>query len=236
MEQIVLEAKERSEKGKTVIKHSRREGWIPAVVYGRKSDTQLLFIPVAALDKALHRGAAHKIINLEIAGKNGKDEKPCVIHEIQRDVFGKRVLHIDFHQISMEEKITAKIPLTLKGEAPGIKEGGVLDHVLWEVEVKALPLTLPEKLTADISGLLINQSIHVRDIPLPEGVEILEDSSEVVAVIHPPRVEEVVAAPVVEAAVAVAPAQPEVISKGKKEEEGVPEKAPEKAKEEKPKK
>jgi len=238
MEQIALDAAKRNETGKTHVRKSRQNGIIPAVLYGKKTETISIAVEKKALEKVLGHGAAHKIVNLKIKSENSPfEEKLCVIHEIQRDTFGTRVLHVDFHHISMEEKLTTKVPVALEGEgeAPGIREGGILDHVLWEIEIRALPLNLPEKLTVNISHLSIHQSIHVKDIPLPQGVEILEDSEEIVAVIHPPRVEEmpvVAAAPTEGAAPSAgtagapattggtAPAQPEVISKGKKEEVG----------------
>jgi large subunit ribosomal protein L25 len=218
METIALEAKKRKEKGKVAAKLFRQKGLIPGVVFGKKTPSLPLLIPRQSLEKALYLGAAHKIVNLKIETEHSKEEKMCVIQEIQRDVFGKQVLHVDFHEISMEEKITSKVPLELVGTPKGVKAGGILDHVLWEVEVKALPIKMPEKITLDVSGLDITQSLHVKDIKPPEGVEILEDPEEIVVVLHPPRVEEV---PGAEGTVAQpsTPAQPEVISKGKKETE-----------------
>lgn len=235
MQQISLQAKARTEKGKSSARKARGEGIVPAVIYGKNMDSIPLSIQISALEKALSRGAAHKIVKLQIDRQGNSDEKLCVIHEIQKDTFGMRVLHVDFHHISMEEKITAKVPIRLHGEPQGAKAGGVLDHVLWEVEVEALPLNLPEKLEADVSSLGFHQAIHLKDLVLPEGVEILEDPEEIVAVVHPPRTEETpaVAAVAAEGAAATTTAatsaQPEVISKGKKEEEEAEEK-PDKAK------
>lgn len=235
MEQITLAATKRPERGKVHARLARSKGAVPAIIYGKKMDTVPLSIQAQALEKALAHGAAHKIVNLKIETGGAREEKLCLIHEIQKDVFGRRLLHVDFHHISMQDKITAKVPVELKGEPTGAKEGGILDHVLWELEVEALPANLPEKLTADVSSLAINQALHVKDVKLPEGVEVLDDPEEVVAVVHPPRAEEVaVAAPSAEgttAEAAATPAQPEVISKGKKEEDLVEEKPekPEKA-------
>lgn len=228
MQQLILEAKKRDVKGKSSVRKARTDGFVPGIVYGNKVDNIRVSIALPALVKAMAQGAAHKIINLKIDSAKKADEKLCVIHEIQRDTFGKKILHVDFHHISMDKKITASVPIELHGTPAGQKDGGILEQVIWEVEVEALPLNLPEKLTADVSPLVIHQSIHLNDLALPEGVEILEKPEEIVAIVHPPRAEEVIA-PVAPAEGAVAvPAQPEVIAKGKKEEEGaVPEeKAP----------
>lgn len=222
MKQISLDAKKREETGKTLVKLSRRQALIPGVVYGKKTKSLPIVIGLKELEKILIQGAAHKIVKLQIASNGAHQEKMCMIQEIQRDALGSRILHVDFHHISMEEKIEATVPLSLQGDPAGLKEGGVLDHVLWEIEVKALPMNLPEKLTLDVSALLINQSLHVKDIPVPEGVEVIHNLEEVVVVVHPPRVEELptaVATTAEAGAAAAAPAQPEVISKGKKEEE-----------------
>jgi large subunit ribosomal protein L25 len=229
MEQIVLEVEKREETGKVAAKLLRQKGLIPVVLYGKKTKTFPLKIQAATFKKVLEKGGVHKIFNLKVSTDHSSEEKTCVIQEIQKDPFGKIILHVDFHEISMQDKIKSKIPLELTGTSPGIKEGGIVDHVLWEVEVESLPLNLPEKILIDISTLTINQSLHVRDIKPLEGVEILNDPEEVLVVIHPPRTEEAPAA--AEATLAVqpaAPTQPEVISKGKKEEEETPEEKPKK--------
>lgn len=226
MQTIALDAKKREEKGKVAAKVLRQGGQVPAVVFGKKTESLPLSVPTQHLEKALHSGAAHKIVNLKI--ENG-GEKMCVILEVQRDTFGKKLLHVDFHEISMEEKIASQVPVELLGTPVGVRDGGIIDHVMREVEVRALPLALPEKLTLDVSSLTIHQSLHVKDLKPPEGAEILHDAEDVVVVVHPPRVEEApVAVATAEGAAATAApaasAQPEVITKGKKEEEGAEEK------------
>lgn len=223
MEQITLEAKKRSDCGKGESRKLRRENIIPAVIYGKDMPPLTLTLLRRDLAKILAKGATHKLINLQIDENGSPIQKLCLIQELQRDVFQKRVLHVDFHQISLTEKITATIPLKLTGEAKGVKNGGILDHVLWEVEVEALPTQIPEIFMLDISGLEIGHSLHIKEIPIPADVKLLAPPDEVVAVVHPPRVEAVAAVTEVAAA-----AQPEVITKGKGEEE-----APAKEKEKK---
>lgn len=215
MEQITIETSLRLEYGKKESKKLRKFELIPAVIYGKDSPPVSLTIARKELAKALQSGATHKLINLQINNNESPTQKLCLIHAIQRDPLQKRVLHVDFRQISLTEKITAIIPLKLAGEPKGLKSGGILDHVIWEIPVLALPTQMPEVLTLDVTNLGIGHSIHVKDIPISEGVKILEEPDKVAVVVHPPKVE--VAPSPIEGA--VTPAQPEVISKGKPEKE-----------------
>lgn len=236
MEQLLLKAELREEKGKEKSKKIRFFGNIPGIVYGRGMDNVMVKIPEIEVSKALktHAGA-NIVINLNIDGYKDK-EVTVMISEIQRDVFQKKILHVDFHKISLDEKVEVSVPVKLIGDAIGIKEGGVLDHVMWEVEIEALPMQIPKELELDISAMAIGDSLQVKDIKFPEGVTPKADLDEAVVIIHHPKAEEVaaVAAPVegeagaegAPAAVAAAPAaevktsvQPEIIKKGKKEEE-----------------
>lgn len=217
MEQVVLEARARKERGKIQSNRLRKSGYVPGVIYGRSMEALSIQIQDKEMRKVLAKGGSHKLINVKI---NGNDSPLlCLIQEVQKDPIQKEILHVDLHQISMDETISVTVPVHLKGEAPGVSEGGVLDHVLWEMEVEALPTQLPESVTVDISQLTIGHPIHVKEVPLPEGVKTLEEPEAVVVVVHPPRVE-VVEAPAVEALAAAAPAptQPEVITKGKEKE------------------
>ena len=220
MEQIVLDAKMRDGLGKGNSRQLRREELIPAVIYGRDMEPLTLTLTRRDLAKVLVKGAAHKLINLQIENNGSSTQKLCMIQELQRDIFQKRVLHVDFHQVSLTEKITATIPVKLVGDAKGVKNGGILDHVLWEVLVEALPRELPEEIVINVADLEVGHSVHVKEIPTAEGVKILASPDDVVVVVHPPKVE---VAPAAAEPGALAPAQPEVIGKGAKaEEEGVP--------------
>lgn len=237
MEQLLLKAELREEKGKEKSKKIRFAGDVPAVVYGRGMDNVMVRLPEILMAKALktHAGA-NVIINLNINGYKEK-EVTVMISEIQRDVFQKKIIHVDFHKISLDEKVEVSVKVKLVGDAIGIKEGGVLDHVMWEIEIEALPMQIPQELELDISAMAIGDSLQVKDIKFPEGVTPKADLDEAVVIIHHPKAEEVaaVAAPVegeagaegAPAAAAAAPAaevktsgaSPEVIKKGKKEEE-----------------
>lgn len=233
MEQLLLKAELREEKGKEKSKKLRFKDEIPCIVYGKGIDNITAKVLEKELQKALktHAGA-NVIINLDIEGYKEK-ELTVMISEIQRDVFQKKILHIDFHKISLDETVEVAIPVKLIGESLGVKEGGVLDHVLWEVDIEALPMQIPKEVELDISALAIGDSLHVRDIKFPEGVMPKAGADEVVVIIHAPKAEEVAAPvaaegeegaaapPAVPAAGAEAKtaAEPEVIKKGKKEEE-----------------
>ena len=237
MEQLLLKAELREGKGKEKSKKVRFAGEVPAVVYGRGMDNVTVRLPEIDIAKALKTDAgANVIINLNINGYKEKDVT-VMISEIQRDVFQKKIIHVDFHKISLDEKVEVSVPVKLIGDAIGVKDGGVLDHVMWEIEIESLPMQIPQELELDISALAIGDSLQVKDIKFPEGVAPKADLEEAVVIIHHPKAEEAaaVAAPVegeapaegaAPAAAAAAPAaevktaaQPEVIKKGKKEEE-----------------
>ncbi|MBU1006350.1 MAG: 50S ribosomal protein L25, partial [Candidatus Omnitrophica bacterium] len=155
-----------------------------------------------------------------------------VLKEVQKDPIKDCLLHVDFQEISLTETLKVNVPIAAKGEAIGVKQdGGVLQHILWEVEVQCLPTNIPEKIEINISGLKMGDALHVKDIVMPEGVKILEDPEAVVfSVEHPKKVEDVIAA-----SAEGAMEEPEVIKekKEKPEDEAEGEEAEKPKKEEK---
>ncbi|MEW6009616.1 MAG: 50S ribosomal protein L25 [Candidatus Omnitrophota bacterium] len=237
MEEIQLEVTLRKEVGRSKARALRRANMIPAVVYGEK-----LNFPVnvnkSQFQKAIgSRSAENVIMNLKLIDEASKIKKPkehsVIIKDIQYDpVFGS-ILHVDFNEISLTKELVVKVPLVAKGDPVGVKQdGGVLQHQVWELEIKCLPKNLPKNLEADVTNLKIGDSIHLRDLKLPEGVTALQDQDMVVLSVVPPT--KVEAAPVAEE-VAVASEEvkeePEVIKEKKKEEEEAAPEAKEKAKE-----
>lgn len=238
MEQVLLKAGKREEKGKEKCKKIRVKGNVPAIVYGKSVDSMPIAVTEKDFTKVLKTESGQNvIINLQIDENKDKDFL-VMVSEIQRDVFQKKILHVDFHKISLDEKVTVSIPVKLIGESLGVKEGGVLDHVLWQIEIETLPMQIPEHVEADISELKIGDSLHVKDIKFPEGVTTTAELEDAVVIIHHPKAEEVAApvaavegeaeaVPAVAAAAAVAAPEakaaggggPEIIKKGKKEEE-----------------
>ena len=223
MEQSELVVCLREKKGKQANKKLRKSGYIPAVVYGSKEEPIVVSCEELSLKNILHTSAGGNVIfSLKIMDKDAKKEQKTetvMIKEMQQDPIKEDILHIDFNHISLTEKITVKIPVEIKGEAAGVKMGGLVEHVLWEVEVECLPADIPEKISLNISELEIGQSLQVKDIPAIEGVEILVDPEQTVVAVEAPKAEE--EAVVSEVEEDIEQAEPEVIKQ--KEEPESPE-------------
>jgi len=214
MEQQLLEAKLRTKKGKVYSRKLRKEGLIPAVLYGGSKDPLPVEVNIRDLERIFLSGeGSNIIINLQFSNVNGNPVEAVLIKDFQQDPVTSAFLHVDFLRVSLKEKITAHVPLVLVGEAPGVKETGILEHFLRELTIRCLPLEIPRHIEVDVSQLKIGESIHARDLKVPKGIEVLSDPDQVVVTIGVPsklEVEEVVAAPTV--------TEPEVIGKGKEEE------------------
>ena len=198
MDFVDLNANIREGRGKELNKKLRTEGLVPSVVYKKGEDSVILKIDKKNLSKALHTEAGENvIIKLHIDDAKKKQSRTVVVKEVQRDPVKDHLLHVDFQEISLTEKLKVKVPIAGKGEAIGVKqEEGVLQQVLWEVEVECLPANIPEKIEVDISNLKIGDTIHIKDVQPPEGVEVLDDPEGVVfSVEHAKAVEEIIAAP-----------------------------------------
>lgn len=221
MKDVILAAKVRQEKGTHLARRMRNSGVIPAVLYGSNEGAVSLAIGERDFQKVIHGATGENVIlNLKIDDEQ-KGDKTAIVKEIQRDPVNQRIVHVDFKAISLKEKIKVNVPIQTIGEAPGIKEGGVLEYFLRELEIECLPTNIPEHITVDVSTLGINASVHVRDLVLPDkDVRIVTPGDRMLVSIVPPTVLEE-KAPAADAVVAeVAPVEPEVIKKGKKEGEG----------------
>lgn len=223
MERIKIKVNSREEKGKEAIKKLRKQGLVPAVVYS--SDTNItLLIPSTSLNvlRLMHY-SENAIIDMEIEGNAKIKTMPVFIKDIQFDPITDKVIHIDFLKVSLKEKIKVHVPIVLKGEAKGVKEdGGVLDQVLRDLEIEALPLDVPEKIEVDISGLKIGDSLHVENLTIPANVKVITDLKTTfvsVAAKEEEPEEEVVGAE-------GAPVEPEVIKEKKEEKAPGEEKKP----------
>ena len=211
METTKLKASERKDFSKSETRRIRSEGIIPGVFYSKNN--QLIHISVA--DKAINPlvfTAKTHLISLEL---EGHDEYECIIKDVQFHPVTDKVIHFDLLGLTKGEKIKLEIPVQLVGSPVGLKEGGVIQHVMHKIEVECLPRNIPEHISVDISGLNLNDSIHISDLKY-EDIEFIDSpESMIVQVTHAKIKEE--AAPVAEAVVEET-AEPEVISKGKKEE------------------
>lgn len=223
MERINLETQLREERGKQLIKRLRRQGFIPAVVYQDGKDSLSLKLSERDLTKAIEtKAGANVIINLQIVDKEkkvsakGTKGKTVMIKEMQRDPVSGHILHIDFNEISLTETLKVKVKIEAKGEPVGLKEGGTVEHVMWEIEVECLPTQIPEKLEVDISHLNIGDSVFVKDIVAPEGVRILQDPGLIIMSVKPPHVEKI---PEVTVPEGEEVQEPELIRKKKEVEE-----------------
>lgn len=171
--------------GESSTKKIRSDGKIPAIFYGRGIEPLPLSVDARTLKTIIHGEAGTNVIlKLDIEGK-GKGET-AIIKEIQRHPIEDFFLHIDFLKIAMDEKIQAKVPVNLIGESMGVKEGGVLQHGLWEIEVEAFPKDLPDSIEVDVAELQIGDSVRVTDLTVSVDVSVLTESEETVASVVPP--------------------------------------------------
>jgi len=192
METVTLRAQPRPRGTKGSLKTLRRQKMLPAVVYGKEAGNFLVQVSAQAMSNILaHHSSGGTLINLELS--NGEEEAPksylVMIREVQYDPLRRELLHIDFYQILLTEEIQTAIPVHLVGEAPGVKQGGILQHMLREVTVSCLPAQLPERIDADISDLGIGAQLTVADLQLPPGVTILDAPESVIALIISPALE-----------------------------------------------
>ncbi|MCS7260299.1 MAG: 50S ribosomal protein L25 [Anaerolineae bacterium] len=198
MEQIELHAQLRTRLGKQV-RQLRAQGWVPAVVYGSHYPSTPIQVEAKALQKTLARAGGSKLIRLQIAGR---EPISVLTREVQRDVLRHHIIHVDFQQVVMTEKITATVPLRLVGEAPAVRDlGGILVYGVDHIEVHCFPADLPEAVEVDLSVLRrLHDTITVGDLKLPETITVLTEPETMIAHIEAPRIAEAVEEAVTEAA------------------------------------
>jgi len=207
---VKLTAQLREQVGTIASRRLRRQGLVPAILYGHGEQCVHLAVQTEEIEHALREGA--HMVELRW---NGHAET-ALVKDVQYDAFDTRVVHLDFARVAMDEAITVSVEIELRGNAPGVKEGGVLDHVMREVEVACLPTNIPETIRVDISELNIGDTVRLQDVKVPEGVEVLGEPEAPVAILHPPvAAEEPEEAEEEEAEAA---AEPEVITESKREE------------------
>ena len=208
-----LSVSKRENSGKGVARSLRASGRVPAIIYGHGREPQALSINTRDLEKLLeHISAENTVIDLDVDGTNSR----TLIREIQRHPFKRQILHVDFQELVAGEKVIVRVPVILIGVPDGVRmDGGILDQTMRELEVEVDPANIPNHIEVDVTKMVIGSSMHVSDITLPEGVEVVAEEDASVAVVSAPRA-------AVEAAAteeAVAGAEPEVIRAKKPEEE-----------------
>ena len=212
---VLLKASARAGVGRTAVKKLRSAGRVPAVLYGKRIKPTTLDVNSRELGTVIHASAGENVlVDLEFDLEGQPQKRLALIQDVQQDPISGAYLHLDLHEIAADETIRAHVPVDPTGEPVGVKTfGGILEHILRELNVECLPKDLPERIIVDVSGLNVNQSIHVNEIAAPEGVTILNPAELVVFAVAAPLTEDKTAV------AAEAAAQPEVI-KEKKPAEG----------------
>lgn len=220
MEFVDLKVERRTATGKGVARKLRQRGEIPAIVYGEGEPILVAANPKSLLRALETEAGENVILNLTIV--NGEElARKAMVRDVQVDPVSGTVLHADFLAISMERPIEVDVPVELVGVARGVKDdGGIVDQILRELKMRCLPRAIPDRIQFDVSALLIGDVAHVKDLVIPEGVELLTDAEQVLVTVAPPAVEEVEVAAPPEAEVAAVPAGEEAPPKEGAPKEG----------------
>ena len=210
-----LTIQQRGETGKQVAKRLRREGAVPAVLYGGTKPEAVTVDPKAVLRIIHGHAGSTQLLNLTCEGVAGS--RMAIIRDLQFDPVSERLLHVDFQEVTADRPITVRVAVHPVGEAAGVREQkGILNVVLHELDVSCLPTLIPQRIDADVSALMIGDVLTVGGLRAPEGVRIMNDAGQAVVTVAAPMAEEVVVAA---APAATTTAEPEVLTERKKEEE-----------------
>ncbi len=187
MQQAKLEAQQRNTFGKQNARELRKEGGVPAVLYGRAQDTLSIQLNARTFRQFLRTYGENVIINMEVSEGN---TETVIIKEIQRHPVNKHMLiHADFIRVSLDEPVTSAVPVVLVGNPPGVQEGGVLEFPLRQVTLHCLPMQMPNDITIDVSHLDIGDAVHVSELSFDEEVDIIDEPERIIATVSQPRVQ-----------------------------------------------
>jgi large subunit ribosomal protein L25 len=206
METQQLQVKIKEDTGSLKARKHRVSGLIPAILYGHKQESMMFLLNEKEFSTVLNTEA--KMVNLKWNGS----EEIALIKDVQFDTFGRKILHVDFVRIALTEKVTTHIPVVLYGTSQGVKEGGILDHALKEIEIECLPTEIPKNIRINISELAIGNTIHISDLELPANAKVLGNPDAIVVSVH-------FAAEEKETPEEEASSEPEIISARKPEKE-----------------
>jgi len=216
MAEVTLEVTRREKSGKEISKKIRAAGRIPAVVYGAKKDPVAIEVERKAIVELIQK-SEHGIRSIFLLKMAGTDQqRHAMIKDLQIDPISRKMTHIDFVRILMDEVVRVAVPIHTTGLAIGVKEGGLLDWQVREVHVECLPNAIPDTIDVDVTNLNHHEYLRISDLKLPDGVKVLDDPERVVVGVTHAKVE---ALPEVEAAATDVAAEPEVIKKGKTDED-----------------
>ncbi len=201
----VLKAQIRETRGKRNAKRMRHAGEVPGVLYGHGQETISLTLPADKLTAAIRHG--HRLLQLE-----GQVSEQCLIRDLQWNVWGTEVLHVDLTRVYADERVKIEVPVELRGESPGTKEGGVVTQLIMSLEVECPAVSVPEKLEMNINHLEVGQELSVASLEVPADVKVLAEADEIVVNCHVPTERP-------EAEALEGPAEPELIQREGAEEE-----------------
>jgi len=216
MAELTLEVNRREDGGKNVARRYRVAGKVPAVVYGGHRDPVAITVDRKSVSELIQKSehGVRSIFLLKMAGTD--QQRHAMIKDIQIDPISRKMTHIDFVRVAMDEKVRVTVPVHISGTAIGVKEGGILDWQVRDLHVECLPGAIPDAIDVDVATLAMHTYYRVSDLKPPEGVKVLDDPDRVVVGVTHAKAE---AEPVAAEAEAAVPAEPEVIKKGKTEEE-----------------
>jgi len=214
MAELTLEVSRREKTGKEVAKKLRRDGKIPAIVYGGHREPVAVSVDLKTVSELVKKSehGVRSIFLLQLAGSDQK--RHAMIKEITINPISRKMIHIDFVRVIMDEKVRVVVPIHIQGTAKGVKEGGLLDWQVRELHIECLPGQIPDSIDLDVTELAFNHFYRISDLEIADGLRVLDDVERVVASVHGHKEEEELA-PVAVAAVA----EPEVVKKGKQETE-----------------
>ena len=191
MRQVMIKGELRQQTGKGAARRMRARGRVPAVVYGKDEPTTIISLDEREFERAMQTGLGGGTLIKLVLSKDSNDpdqvEKTAILKEVQSDVVRGDIIHVDFQAISLDEAITTKVPVVLLGEESRPSDGGIIQHMMWELEVHALPMDIPERVEVDVSKMEIGDSIKVGDLELPEDVQVNTDEDEVIVLITVPE-------------------------------------------------
>jgi large subunit ribosomal protein L25 len=213
MKAVSLTAYPRTLSGRNAVKQVRAAGRVPAVVYGRLQAAQNLELDSKQLDAVIHHSVSENILVDLTVDADARPTRLALVQDVQHDPVDGHVIHVDLHEVARDERVTISVPLESQGEPVGVKTGGgVLEHVVFKVKVRALPADLPEAVVVDVTALQLNQTLHLGELPPIPGVEFLGGKDLPVFTVAPPRTE---AEPAADAAAAAPTGEVEMIKEKK---------------------
>ncbi len=188
MEFAELKAQTRAGTGKIGVKECRRNGLLPGIIYGKGDESIALAVDPKQLDKVLRTDAGSNVI-IKLSLDGAGEPVDVIVKELQVDNLKGTMRHVDFCRILLDKMIKSSVPLKILGEAPGVKLGGILEHIHWSVEIESLPLDIPDNIEVDVSELEIGDSLSISQLTIPEKVTVLTDADATIVHVVPPRVE-----------------------------------------------